>query len=271
MFLSPHTSSKNKISLIVVVADNSKNSIGILQKTKKEQATALKVMKFLACKRRDLRESCLYSLSNDCKAIGTSVPFEKALADILDHFKPSLAGDQDFLEKRPQRLSPGINELVQKLQEKGKSAYLISGGFRQMISEAFKILVTITALSDVQNKKQLNEQHNHKVHLNHNANLQQKMTRHQPYHQQGTDISGTTIPLSDFRKGTQAFMTLVCNMIIAIGNMQQILALFLNSLNYSFTLFSFSVVFKSVLGAVGIGNLLRGLGAANSQGSGYGN
>ncbi|PWA68111.1 3-phosphoserine phosphatase [Artemisia annua] len=78
----------------------------------------------LACERRDPRE----------RAIVASVPFEKALADILDHFKPSLAGDQDFLEKRPPRLSPGINDLVQKLKERGKKAYLISGGFRQMIN-----------------------------------------------------------------------------------------------------------------------------------------
>ncbi|PWA66591.1 3-phosphoserine phosphatase [Artemisia annua] len=242
-------------------------------------------MKFLACKRIDPRE----------RAIGTSVPFEKALADILDHFKPSLAGDQDFLEKRPQRLSPGINELVQKLQERGKSAYLISRGFRQMLSSRILEILFTPLATTRKRRKPVTNMHMLcvkrgstkylRVHLNHNANLQQKMTRHQPYHQQGTDISGTTIPLSDFRKGTQAFMTLVCNMIIAIENMQQILALFLNSLNYSFTPLSFSVVFNldasyqtshvivllTSQGAVEIGNLLRGLGAANSQGSGYGN
>ncbi|GJV64195.1 phosphoserine phosphatase, chloroplastic [Tanacetum coccineum] len=32
------------------------------------------------------------------------------------------------------RLSPGIHELVQKLKESGKTVYLISGGFRQMIN-----------------------------------------------------------------------------------------------------------------------------------------
>ncbi|GKA56419.1 phosphoserine phosphatase, chloroplastic [Tanacetum coccineum] len=74
------------------------------------------------------------------RAMGGSVPFEEALAVRLDLFKPSLARVQDFLEKRPPRLSPGIHELVQKLKESGKTVYLISGGFRQMINPVASIL-----------------------------------------------------------------------------------------------------------------------------------
>ncbi|KAL8230736.1 hypothetical protein R6Q57_000520 [Mikania cordata] len=74
------------------------------------------------------------------RSMGGSVPFEKALAARLDLFKPSLSIIQDFLEKRPPRLSPGIMELVQKLKESGKTVYLISGGFRQMINPVASIL-----------------------------------------------------------------------------------------------------------------------------------
>ncbi|PWA35529.1 HAD-like domain-containing protein [Artemisia annua] len=48
-------------------------------------------------------------------------------ADLRFHLK-------EFLEKWPPRHSPGINDLVQKLKESDKTAYLISGGFRQMIN-----------------------------------------------------------------------------------------------------------------------------------------
>lgn len=68
------------------------------------------------------------------RAMGGSVPFEEALAARLSLFKPSLSQLEDFLDKRPPRLSPGIVDLVQKLKLKGTEVYLISGGFRQMIS-----------------------------------------------------------------------------------------------------------------------------------------
>lgn len=74
------------------------------------------------------------------RAMGGSVPFEVALAARLDLFKPSLARVLEFLEKRPPRLSPGIHELVQKLKDSGKTVYLISGGFRQMINPVASIL-----------------------------------------------------------------------------------------------------------------------------------
>ncbi|XP_074572377.1 phosphoserine phosphatase, chloroplastic-like isoform X1 [Curcuma longa] len=68
------------------------------------------------------------------KAMSGSVPFEEALAARLSLFNPSLKQVQEFLEKRPPRISPGIAELIKKLMDKGIDVYLISGGFRQMIN-----------------------------------------------------------------------------------------------------------------------------------------
>lgn len=67
------------------------------------------------------------------KAMSGSVPFEEALAARLSLFSPSLSQLQDFLDKRPPRLSPGITELINKLKASNTVVYLISGGFRQMI------------------------------------------------------------------------------------------------------------------------------------------
>ncbi|KAG9138058.1 hypothetical protein Leryth_001319 [Lithospermum erythrorhizon] len=74
------------------------------------------------------------------RAMGGSVPFEEALAARLSLFKPSLSQVQDFLEKRPPRLSPGIDQLVNNLKLNNKDVYLISGGFRQMINPVASIL-----------------------------------------------------------------------------------------------------------------------------------
>ncbi|KAG7955060.1 hypothetical protein I3843_11G052000 [Carya illinoinensis] len=74
------------------------------------------------------------------RAMSGSVPFEEALAARLALFNPSFAQVQDFLEKRPPRLSPGIDELVKMLKANNTTVYLISGGFRQMINPVASIL-----------------------------------------------------------------------------------------------------------------------------------
>ncbi|WOL01449.1 hypothetical protein Cni_G10165 [Canna indica] len=68
------------------------------------------------------------------RAMSGSVPFEEALAARLSLFNPSLQQLQDFLEKRPPRISPGIAELIKELMAKNTDVYLVSGGFRQMIN-----------------------------------------------------------------------------------------------------------------------------------------
>ncbi|KAK9144901.1 hypothetical protein Sjap_004804 [Stephania japonica] len=67
------------------------------------------------------------------RAMSGSVPFEEALAARLSIFNPSLSTVCEFLEKRPPRISPGIDQLIKKLKAKGTNVYLVSGGFRQMI------------------------------------------------------------------------------------------------------------------------------------------
>ncbi|KAL7223105.1 hypothetical protein ACSBR1_024727 [Camellia fascicularis] len=74
------------------------------------------------------------------RAMGGSVPFEEALSARLSLFNPSLTQVQDFLEKHPPRISPGIDELVKKQKAKNTAVYLISGGFRQMINPVASIL-----------------------------------------------------------------------------------------------------------------------------------
>ncbi|KAF8378583.1 hypothetical protein HHK36_029929 [Tetracentron sinense] len=67
------------------------------------------------------------------RAMSGSVPFEEALAARLSLFNPSLSQVQEFLEKRPPRISPRIDELIKKLKANNTDVYLVSGGFRQMI------------------------------------------------------------------------------------------------------------------------------------------
>ncbi|XP_027156042.1 phosphoserine phosphatase, chloroplastic-like isoform X2 [Coffea eugenioides] len=74
------------------------------------------------------------------RAMSGSIPFEDALAARLSLFNPSIAQVQDFLEKRPPRISRGIDELVKKMKARNTDVYLISGGFRQMINPVASIL-----------------------------------------------------------------------------------------------------------------------------------
>lgn len=74
------------------------------------------------------------------RAMSGSVPFEEALAARLSLFNPSLSQVESFLEKKPPRLSSGIDELINLLKDRKKEIYLISGGFRQMINPVASIL-----------------------------------------------------------------------------------------------------------------------------------
>ncbi|CAL5093471.1 unnamed protein product [Urochloa decumbens] len=67
------------------------------------------------------------------RAMAGSVAFEEALAARLSLFKPSTDQFQDYIDKRPPRISPGIAELIMKLKARNTDVYLVSGGFRQMI------------------------------------------------------------------------------------------------------------------------------------------
>ncbi|PWA38259.1 3-phosphoserine phosphatase [Artemisia annua] len=113
-----------KVSLIFIKPTPVEQQMRLRKRDQKQLSNYMSLLQF------GIGTFCCGSCCREYKKVtgdGAEVPFEKALADILDHFKPSLAGNQDFLEKRPSRLSPGINDLVQKLNERGKNAYLISG------------------------------------------------------------------------------------------------------------------------------------------------
>ncbi|GAB4845397.1 hypothetical protein Ancab_038804 [Ancistrocladus abbreviatus] len=74
------------------------------------------------------------------RAMDGSVTFQEALTTRLSLINPSLAQLQDYLEKRPPRISPGIAELVRKLKVKSTEVYLVSGGFHQMINPVASLL-----------------------------------------------------------------------------------------------------------------------------------
>ena len=67
-------------------------------------------------------------------AMGGSTKFEDALAARLGIMKPSASDVDRFLAAHPPRLSPGIPELVARLQAKGTPVFLVSGGFRAIIN-----------------------------------------------------------------------------------------------------------------------------------------
>uniref|UniRef100_A0A383WPI7 phosphoserine phosphatase n=1 Tax=Tetradesmus obliquus TaxID=3088 RepID=A0A383WPI7_TETOB len=67
------------------------------------------------------------------KAMGGAVKFQDALAERLNLMNCSRQQLDSFLKAHPPQYSPGIPELVAKLQQEGKAVFLVSGGFRQVI------------------------------------------------------------------------------------------------------------------------------------------
>lgn len=66
-------------------------------------------------------------------AMGGTVTFQDALRDRLNLMQCSRPQMDAFLAAHPPQISPGIPELVQALQARGTSIYLVSGGFRVVI------------------------------------------------------------------------------------------------------------------------------------------
>ncbi|KAK9845936.1 hypothetical protein WJX81_006457 [Elliptochloris bilobata] len=73
-------------------------------------------------------------------AMGGTVLFEVALAARLDLMRPSAATLAAFLAAHPPRLTPGIPELVARLQARGADVFLVSGGFRAIIDPIADLL-----------------------------------------------------------------------------------------------------------------------------------
>jgi len=74
------------------------------------------------------------------KAMEGDTKFEDALAARLDIIKPSRASIEQCLKDYPLQISPGMEELVECLNERGVDVYFVSGGFRIMIEPVAKEL-----------------------------------------------------------------------------------------------------------------------------------
>ncbi|BES95660.1 phosphoserine phosphatase [Nesidiocoris tenuis] len=68
------------------------------------------------------------------KAMGGSMGFRESLSTRLNIIRPSMARIQEFIRVHPPTLSDHIKELVNCLHRRGTNVYLISGGFRSIIS-----------------------------------------------------------------------------------------------------------------------------------------
>ncbi|XP_063464995.1 phosphoserine phosphatase isoform X2 [Symphalangus syndactylus] len=67
------------------------------------------------------------------RAMGGAVPFKAALTERLALIQPSREHVQRLITEQPPHLTPGIRELVSRLQERNVQVFLISGGFRSIV------------------------------------------------------------------------------------------------------------------------------------------
>ncbi|ELU16863.1 hypothetical protein CAPTEDRAFT_159753 [Capitella teleta] len=67
-------------------------------------------------------------------AMQGSMTYQESISKRLKILQPSQKDIVEFVTKRPPRLTPGIQELVQKLQDRNVDVYLISGGFVSIIT-----------------------------------------------------------------------------------------------------------------------------------------
>jgi phosphoserine phosphatase len=74
------------------------------------------------------------------QAMEGGMKFQDALAARLQLLQPSKRQILSCLEERPFQLTPGVQELIQTLQQYQKDVYFVSGGFRIMIEPIAKQL-----------------------------------------------------------------------------------------------------------------------------------
>ncbi|XP_032462616.1 phosphoserine phosphatase isoform X1 [Phocoena sinus] len=67
------------------------------------------------------------------RAMGGAMPFKAALTERLALIQPSREQVQRLIAEHPPHLTPGIRELVSRLQERNVQVFLISGGFRSIV------------------------------------------------------------------------------------------------------------------------------------------
>ncbi|XP_063973652.1 phosphoserine phosphatase [Diachasmimorpha longicaudata] len=74
------------------------------------------------------------------RAMQGNMTFQQSLTVRLNLIKPSSEQIKEFIKTHPPTLTPGIKELIDALQAKKKEVYLVSGGFRCLISPVAKRL-----------------------------------------------------------------------------------------------------------------------------------
>jgi phosphoserine phosphatase len=73
-------------------------------------------------------------------AMNGAVPFEEALKARLAIIRPSLRMMRECLANHPPRLTPGVLDLISRLERRGTHVYLVSGGFTHMVMPLAKQL-----------------------------------------------------------------------------------------------------------------------------------
>mmetsp|Transcript_6028 Transcript_6028/g.15368 ORF Transcript_6028/g.15368 Transcript_6028/m.15368 type:complete len:289 (-) Transcript_6028:160-1026(-) len=68
------------------------------------------------------------------KAMGGGINFRDALEMRLQAMQPTRQSVEKYLSTHTPAISPGVRELFTALRASGKTVYLVSGGFRQMIA-----------------------------------------------------------------------------------------------------------------------------------------
>ncbi|KAK9865484.1 hypothetical protein WJX84_011055 [Apatococcus fuscideae] len=74
------------------------------------------------------------------RAMQGDAKFEDSLRIRLALMQPSMDQVQRFLDSHPAQLSPGVAELILRLQQRGTRVFLVSGGFRAIIHPIAKSL-----------------------------------------------------------------------------------------------------------------------------------
>jgi len=67
-------------------------------------------------------------------AMRGGLDFRSALRQRLELLRPSLRDVTTFVAKHPSQLTPGIQEVVRRLRQRGVAVYLVSGGFLSLIA-----------------------------------------------------------------------------------------------------------------------------------------
>ena len=74
------------------------------------------------------------------KAMSGGMSFREALQLRLKILKPSQQQVLEFVCNHPVQLTPGVDELIDKLRARNAHVYLISGGFRALIEPVAQLL-----------------------------------------------------------------------------------------------------------------------------------